>query len=731
MSIHKPFSAVIPLLESAPLTNGGSLDLANGQVGLFLKNARTARGVQALSAIQNLSLNDKVFLEVGQGSQNSRGSMTNRNMRTIEFNKSDVLDVAFNEAQEGTLSEVVIGFDNHDITKNISLRNGESGSITVELCGDILSHYGVNGGRILKTFAFDATLPDDCTEADQCEVAVMKPIIQKVVERMNNELVVEGVRWSDLITVSGVYSDAAPVATSSAFFYTLTLVDSGDDNALGLVQAIVPTSKVVRIERTGLTSVYQVVGTASPDAYTPYFPSVFPNCGTCPEGYTLTEGGFLYTLSVEDDGDNFKNDLYEGGVSALGLAGASTIPGEAGNTYTGVATTSSGDGTALTLTIVRDGAGAVSTVTVVAPGSGYKVGETITVAGTLLGGASPADDLTVAVDGLVGLISITKIGQSEGFGKYSLLIDKEVSDTQVGIWATDFPTYTSEFMGEVSDTCENLVKPTQTEWVEGEECGMIEQEYYIDVPDDECGVNRLADIQAEYPSLTIEVDTDYMEGEEIPADSCMTRYKTSVLSNLVCEGCFPENYTTSAPADFGNISWVKVEGAAVDNTVLTGIHFKAKEHVICPDKSIADQLGTLLEPLKIQVTGGQYEGNKIGYNYNQKEFPVRIISRPFRGTGYGVDYMDNEAQTKARMLGTYNTGGYVENYLKDTVTKLQPCEKYDTITVKVRNTEYNNAFSHRSAEDVRYVFVIPQGTKGLYQAFFNMVGSGSPSAGVI
>jgi len=260
---------------------------------------------------------------------------------------------------------------------------------------------------------------------------------------------------------------------------------------------------------------------------------------------------------------------------------------------------------------------------------------------------------------------------------------------------------------------------------------MIEQEYYIDIPDDECGNNRLAEIQAEYPSLTVAVDTAYMGGSEIPSDTCMTRYKASVLSNLVCDGCFPENYTTSAPADFGSISWVKVEGAAVDNTVLTGIHFKAKEHVICPDKSIADQLGTLLEPLKIQVTGGQYEGSKIGYNYNQKEFPVRIMSRPFRGTGYGVDYMDSEAQTKARMLGTFNTGGYVENYLKDTVTKLQPCDKYDTITVKVRSTEYNNAFSHRSAEDIRYVFVIPQGTKGLYEAFFNMVGSSSPSAGLV
>jgi hypothetical protein len=731
MSIHKPFSAVIPLLESAPLTDGGSLDLANGQVGLFLKNARTARGVRALPLIQNLSLNEKVFLEVGQGSQNSRGSMTNRNMRTIEFTKADVLDIAFNEAQEGTLSEVVIGFDNHDITKNISLRNGESGSITVELCGDILSHYGVNGGRILKTFAFDATLPDDCTEADQCAVAVMKPIIQKVVERMNNELVVEGVRWSDLITVSGVYSDAAPVATSSAFFYTLTLVDSGDDNALGLVQATVPTSKVVRIERTGLTSVYQIVGTALPDAYTPYFPSVLVPCDKCPEGYTLTEGGYLYTFNGEDNGDDASDTIPVGGVGTLGTPTATTLIGEAGNTYTAVATTSDGDGTGLTLTVTRNGAGDVVSVVVVDAGGDYRIGEGVTIDGTLIGGASPADDLTVEVTGIAGFLSVNKVGQSEGFGKYSVLVAFELSVEQAGAILSGCDHCTIEFNGQVSSTCEFDGEPTSTEWVEGEECGMIEQEYYIDVPDDECGVNRLADIQAEYPSLTIEVDTEYMEGEEIPANTCMTRYKTSVMSNLVCEGCFPENYTTSAPADFGNISWVKVEGAAVDNTVLTGIHFKAKEHVICPDKSIADQLGTLLEPLKIQVTGGQYEGSKIGYNYNQKEFPVRIISRPFRGTGYGVDYMDNEAQTKARMLGTYNTGGYVENYLKDTVTKLQPCEKYDTITVKVRNTEYNNAFSHRSAEDVRYVFVIPQGTKGLYEDFFNMVGSGNPSAGVI
>lgn len=68
-------------------------------------------------------------------------------------------------------------------------------------------------------------------------------------------------------------------------------------------------------------------------------------------------------------------------------------------TFTNVAT-SGGTGTGLTLNIVINGAGtiaAIGSVTVNNPGIGYTIGDTITVLGAALGGATPADNVTVDV----------------------------------------------------------------------------------------------------------------------------------------------------------------------------------------------------------------------------------------------------------------------------------------------------------------------------------------------
>lgn len=68
-------------------------------------------------------------------------------------------------------------------------------------------------------------------------------------------------------------------------------------------------------------------------------------------------------------------------------------------TFTNVAT-SGGTGTGLTVNVVIDGAGSIASIasiTVNNPGIGYTIGDTITVLGTALGGASPADDVTFDV----------------------------------------------------------------------------------------------------------------------------------------------------------------------------------------------------------------------------------------------------------------------------------------------------------------------------------------------
>jgi len=74
-----------------------------------------------------------------------------------------------------------------------------------------------------------------------------------------------------------------------------------------------------------------------------------------------------------------------------------TLAGESDKSYAAVTGATSGSGTGVTFTIVRDSNGDVSTVTVTAGGVGYAAADTITILGSTIGGADSTDDVTITV----------------------------------------------------------------------------------------------------------------------------------------------------------------------------------------------------------------------------------------------------------------------------------------------------------------------------------------------
>ena len=93
---------------------------------------------------------------------------------------------------------------------------------------------------------------------------------------------------------------------------------------------------------------------------------------------------------------NLSGDPTPGDVTALNN---SSLSGGTGyNTATGVATTSSGNGTGLTVNITASG-GVITAVAINVDGSGYAVGETITITG---GGGNATIDVSAVVEMAVG-----------------------------------------------------------------------------------------------------------------------------------------------------------------------------------------------------------------------------------------------------------------------------------------------------------------------------------------
>jgi len=90
------------------------------------------------------------------------------------------------------------------------------------------------------------------------------------------------------------------------------------------------------------------------------------------------------------------NPALVGAILAFTPGTGTTILAEAGQTYTAVPST--GGGTGATFTVTRDGAGTIASVVVVDAGTGYLIGDIITINGSEIGGASGTDDLTITVD---------------------------------------------------------------------------------------------------------------------------------------------------------------------------------------------------------------------------------------------------------------------------------------------------------------------------------------------
>ena len=82
----------------------------------------------------------------------------------------------------------------------------------------------------------------------------------------------------------------------------------------------------------------------------------------------------------------------------------------ASTTFTGIATIAQIEGTGLTVDVTTNGAGTITTIAINAGGTGYESGETIQISGTLLGGQTPANDVTFKLNAITsGSAAITRL----------------------------------------------------------------------------------------------------------------------------------------------------------------------------------------------------------------------------------------------------------------------------------------------------------------------------------
>ena len=87
----------------------------------------------------------------------------------------------------------------------------------------------------------------------------------------------------------------------------------------------------------------------------------------------------------------------QGTVATVGTVTSTAGVYTASQGFTTIASTGEFEGTGATFDVTTNGSGDITAVAVAAGGTGWEVGETVTIAGNLLGGATPANDVTFPV----------------------------------------------------------------------------------------------------------------------------------------------------------------------------------------------------------------------------------------------------------------------------------------------------------------------------------------------
>jgi hypothetical protein len=307
MSLHKPFDRHFFVVGGNVKTSGGSFTLAKGEIGLFSKQT-SVDGSLAVNSLAGFSKSSEFTLKQGISSDVTVSrTISNKNMSSQPFKISDVKNVRVSAPKSTSqkLDEVILGYDGINADSAITFKKGDRKAVVLRLSGEIIGMLGYpdNFVHIEYVMEEEACNPlEKCNECDDCEEVNCTPIVRKAAEHFMNFELRGGVKVSDVIDVIPVNEcGTAPEFDETPYqFYSLSVCDRGDDNALALVQAQFPDFKVVKTGRKGSTSTYQLLapqGTELAD-YTLSLAAILKDCEDCPEGWTETEGGFLYTLSV-------------------------------------------------------------------------------------------------------------------------------------------------------------------------------------------------------------------------------------------------------------------------------------------------------------------------------------------------------------------------------------------------------------------------------------------------
>lgn len=291
-------NAFITSVNSIP-TSGDTLDLAVTQIGVF--NADTYQAVTT----PNFPTVKAILIAQGRDARTfpSGVGLSNENPKTQAIKAHNIVGWEGKKSQKPQNAIVTLGFDGVDTSKTFAPPVGKDVKIFVTLSGQPIAqllggssttHYNTITEIFTPVFPCADDCADTCGTTIDCNVAV-----DAFIKEFNARKTIGGELYSKYVKVSKVTSCDTPsgLPTTDCTKYTLTIVDAGDQEALGQVQAQYVGDTVKRISREGLYSTYET--TLCPSGSLAAFTTAditIPNCGDCPSGARLVDSATVFSI---------------------------------------------------------------------------------------------------------------------------------------------------------------------------------------------------------------------------------------------------------------------------------------------------------------------------------------------------------------------------------------------------------------------------------------------------
>ena len=308
------------------------------------------------------------------------------------------------------------------------------------------------------------------------------------------------------------------------------------------------------------------------------------------------------------------------------------------------------------------------------------------------------------------LFKVERKSWKDGLSVYSILApsatvlaDYEATLTDIMKYCEACPDgFTASADGKL---CVNDGRPVDIDWVKGETGVVVSESYDIQLADDECGTNRLAELQAAYPSLTIAVKGTSKGG-------CQTVYTTTVLSNPVFEECDPillDLYFTEAPSAYNFTHWTKA-AKVYNEDALMGIRIKGKMNIFAGSEDYRFDIPNIYDSTRISVSS---EVGMVNESYKQGRvgrFAVKMSSVASRPDSLGMDLRDLENRARIHYtMSPVHEDNNIARYLLGEESLLKPTAQYVTYNIWIRTSKIAGMFSKEEVTNQKYIIAAEVG----------------------